>query len=121
MSINRVLNYLLAGQSEILLGFSGQVTTSSTYLKGPGGEAGDGFPLPGAARIYRIDCWDGVLLSSALGKVSASAGDRLSVYANINSGNFDVYVRINGGNSTLVATGVSANSTLMVTVHLKLI
>ena len=74
MSVNQTLNYMLAKQAELLLGFSGQVTTLSTYLKGSGGEAGDGFPLPGDARIYRIDCWDGLNLVSGTGNVSAGQG-----------------------------------------------
>ena len=93
MSINKTLNYLLAKRSEVLLNFSAQVTTFSTYLKGSGGEAGDGFPMPKNARIYRIDCWDGSLLSSNTGNVSVNQGDRISVYATINAGNFDVSVR----------------------------
>ncbi|MDP8239254.1 MAG: hypothetical protein P9X24_09195 [Candidatus Hatepunaea meridiana] len=121
MSINKTLNYMLAKQAEVLLNFSGQVTMSSTYLKGAGGELGDGFPLPKNARIYRIDCWDGTSLVSDSGDVAANQGDRLSVYANQNAGVFDVYVQINGVNSSLVATGAVNNTTLMVTVHLKLI
>ena len=121
MSINKTLNYLLAKRSDVMLNFSAQVTTSSTYLKGAGGEAGDGFPLPKNARIYRIDCWDGVLLSSSTGNVSVSQGDRISVYATINAGVFDVCVRVNGVNTALLAVGLAANSTLMVTVHLKMI
>ena len=102
---------MLAKQAEMLLSFSGQVTTSSTY----------GFPLPKDARIYRIDCWDGLNLVSKTANVSASQGERISVYAAFNAGNFDVSVRINGVNTTLTATGLAASSTLMVTVHLKLL
>ena len=121
MSINKTLNYLLTKRAEILLSYSGQVTTSSVYLKGAGGEAGDGLPLPRAARIYRIDCWDGTLLWSGTGNISVDQGERVSVYANQNAGVFDVYVRIDGINTALVATGVTNNSTLMVTVHLRLV
>jgi len=121
MSINKTLNYLLAKRADVVMCFSAQVTTSSTYLKGAGGEAGDGFPLPRDARLYRIDCWDGISLFSDTGSVSVNQGDRISVYATINAGNFDVAIRVNGINSALVATGVAANATLMVTLHSKMI
>lgn len=121
MAINKTLNYLLAKQSEVLLCFSGQVTTSSNYLKGSGGEAGDGFPLPKNVCIYRIDCWDGASLASSTGSISASQGDRLSVYATQNAGNFDVSVRLNGVDTSLAAAGLLSNATLMATVHLKML
>jgi len=121
MSINRTLNYLLAKRAEGMICFSAQVTTSSTYLKGPGGEAGDGFPLPRGARIYRIDCWDGTVLTSDTGNESASQGDRLSVYAAYGSGSFTVTVRINGVDTSIKVTSISSGVTLMVTVYFKLI
>ena len=121
MAINKTLNYLLAKQSEVLLCFSAQVATTSIYLKGSGGEAGDGFPLPRNARIYRIDCWDGTSLVSDTGNVSVNQGQRVSVYAAYNAGSYDVKVRVNGADSALVASGLLANSTLMATVHLKMI
>ena len=121
MAINRTLNYLLAKQSEVLLCFSAQVVTTSIHLKGSGGESGDGFPLPKNARIYRIDCWDGTNLVSDTGNVTINQGQRVSVYAVYNAGNFDVKVRVNGVNSELSAAGLLANATLMATVHLKLI
>jgi len=121
MSINKTLNYLLAKRADILLCFSAQVTTSSTYLKGSGGEAGDGFPLPRAARIYRIDCWDGTVLVSSSGNITVSQGERLSVYAVASGGNFNVTLRINGINTTLAANGAGMNTTLWVTVHLQFI
>jgi len=105
----------------MLLCFSDAVTTSSTYLKGAGGQGGDGFPLPQNARIYRIDCWDGSGILSGSGNIAAAQGDRISLYAQVNGGNFDVYVRINGVNSTLVAAGLSQNSSLYATVHIQLI
>ncbi len=101
--------------------FSTQVTTVSTYLKGPGGEAGDGLPLPRDARIYRIDCWDGTVLTSDTGNESASQGDRLSVYAAYSAGSFTVTVRVNGVDTAIEVTGISSGVTLMVTVYFKLI
>ena len=121
MAINKTLNYMLAKQSEVLLCFSAQVVTTSIYLKGSGGEAGDGFPLPKKAHIYRIDCWDGTNLISDTDNISANQGQRVSVYAAYNSGSFDVKVRVNGIDTALITTGLLANSTLFATVHLKMI
>ena len=121
MSINHTLNYLLARRSGHLLCFSEQVTTYSTYLKGAGGESGDGWPLPASARIYRIDCWDGTLLVSGTGNVNAGQGDRISLWAEAGSSVFKIFVRINGVNTSLNASGAAQNATLMVTVHLQLI
>ncbi len=121
MSLNRTLSYLLSKRQETMLCFSEAVTTAATYLKGAGGQAGDGIPLPKDARIYRIDCWDGTSLKSEIGNESVSQGDRLSLYAQVNGGIFDVYVRINGINTTLVATGVLQNTTLMASVHVQFV
>ncbi len=121
MSINHTLNYLLARRSEFLLCFSAELTTYSAYLKGAGGEQGDGFPMPKPVRAYRIDCWDGSILVSGTGNVTADQGDRLSVCAFENAGFFDVYLMINGVDTTLIAAGAAQNATLMVTVHLQLV
>ncbi len=121
MSINKTLNYLLTQKQETLICFSAQVTTVSTYLKGSGGEAGDGFPMPQKARIYRIDGWDGSNLKSKSDNVVFNQGERLSVYATASGLNFDVEVRNNGVGTALVASGTNQNCTLWVTVHLKLI
>lgn len=120
MSLNNTLSYLLSKRQEMLLCFSDAVTTASTYLKGAGGQAGDGFPLPYDARIYRVDCWDGSGVQSGSGNISASQGDRVSLYAQANGSNFDVYVRINGINTTLVAAGLAQNTTLYATAHIQL-
>jgi len=121
MSINKTLNYLLTQKQETLICFSAQVTTASTYLKGPGGEAGDGFPMPRKARVYRIDCWDGSSLISKSDNVLFNAGERLSIYATTTGLNFDVAVFNNGVSTALVASGTNQNCTLWVTVHLKLL
>ena len=121
MSINNALNYLLNQRHECLFAFSAPVTTLSTYLNGPGGVAGDGFPMAGAARIYRIDCWDGSNLVSGTENIKFSQGERLSVYATASGLNFNVSVRKNGIDTLLVANGTAQNCSLYVTVHLKLL
>jgi len=118
--INQTLNYLLARRREMLICFSGAVTTAATYLKGGGGEAGDGLPLPRAGRILRIYCWDGTNLVSGTGNVSVTQGQRLSVHATPSGGNFNLTVRVNGAATALMATGAGQNSTLFVTVLVQL-
>lgn len=120
MSINKSLNNLLAKRSKTIVSFSAQVTTSSTYLAGPGGQAGDGVPLPQDARIYGIECWDGMANLNGIDNISVSKGDRVSVYATYNAGSFDVKVRVNGIDSALLVSGAQSNSTLMVSVLLQL-
>jgi len=121
MTLNHTLCHLLARRHEQMLCFSRQLTSGPQYLKCAGGESGDGLPLPKAARIYRLDCWDGVTLFSAVGNVSASQGSRISVYASPNGGVYDLTVRINGVDTALRATGIAPGATLLVTVHLQLI
>ena len=120
MAINKTLNYLLAKRSESLLCFSDSVSTLSTYLKGAGGQSGDGFPLPKNGRIFRVDCWDGSQLVSASGNVAVSQEQRISVYANYVLTAFDVEIHVNGVSTTLKATGAGSNTNLYVTVHLQM-
>ncbi len=121
MSINQTLNYLSSRRCEALVCFSGTVTTTTVDLKGAGGEPGDGWALPRAARIHRIDCWDGGSLKSGTGNVSAAQGDRIGVRAVASDGAFDVKLLLNGSLSGLAATGAAKNSSLKVTVHITLI
>ncbi|MBT3231511.1 MAG: hypothetical protein HN356_01720 [Calditrichaeota bacterium] len=121
MSINKTFNYLLTQKQETIICFSAQVTTGSTYMKGPGGEAGDGFPMPRKARVYRVDCWDGSTLKSKSDNVVFNQGERLSVYVTDTGLNYDVAVRNNGVVTALVASGTNQNCTLWVTVHLRLV
>ena len=121
MSGNSLISSLDRDRSDVIMNFSGQVTTSSTYLAGSGGQAGDGLPLPCDARIYRVDCWDGAISVNNAGNLKVSQGDRISVYANSTGGAFDVKVRVNGIDTAMVAVGVNINSTFFVSVHLQLL
>jgi hypothetical protein len=118
MQINNTLNHLLARRSEVLLPFSGAVTTASTYLKGAGGETGDGFPLPKGGKIVGLNVWDGVTHKSGTDEIVFSAGDRISLYAAYNAPVFTATVRINGVDTTLIASSLAANSTYMAHIHL---
>lgn len=119
--INDTLNYLLAKRSVLLLNFAGEVTTSSEYLKGSGGGAGDGYIIPRPALISRLDCWDGSLSASDEDKIKISPGDRISLYAESDTGSFSVVLRINGVSTQLAVSGLSINSTLFATLTLTLI
>jgi len=121
MSVNNTLNYLKAQQKEHILMFSSALTTASQYLRGGGGEAGDGFPLPRRGAIVRLDVWDGSTLKSAEGDIEIAQGERLALWAEYGTSAFDIYVRIDGMNTTLMASGLSANSTLMATVQVVLL
>jgi hypothetical protein len=92
MTINATLDYLKSEQSIIVLCFSDAVTTVDKYLKGAGGIADDGFPLPFPGVILAIQVYDGSDLSSTKGNVEFSADDRISVYAVYDLGEFTVYV-----------------------------
>jgi len=120
LTLNHTLNYILAKRKEFLLPFSAQVTTASTYLKGGGGEAADGWPVPRAGKIVGLQVWDGLALNEAAGEVSIAAGDRLSLYALYGGTTFTVYARINGVNTTLGAATVAPNATLVATLNLIL-
>ncbi len=119
MSINKTLNYLLARQGDTALGFGATLTTASSYLNGPGGTAGDGFPMPRAGRVTRLDVWDGAVPLVGTDNVSFIAGDRLSVYATAGAGVFDISLRVNGVDTTLVALGAAMNATLYAVIDVK--
>lgn len=118
MFINETLNYILARRADILLPFSAAVTTASTYLKGAGGEAGDGLPLARGGKAVGIEVWDGANRKSATAEISLTAGDRVSLYANYGTTDFTVKLRVNGLDTTLAASGVAANTTLYAALHI---
>jgi len=118
LTINETLNYLLAKRTELVVLFSAQVTTGSTYLKGGGGEAGDGWAMPRSGKLVAVDVWDGTMRHSDTDEIAFAAGDRISVYASYGGTNFAVTVRINGVDTALSATNVLPNTTLFATLNL---
>lgn len=120
MSVNKSLNYLKSEQSIIVLPFSDSVVTTSKYLKGAGGIAGDGFAMPYSGLILSIQVYDGTNLHKASNSVEFSADDRISVHANYMGSSFNVYVRKNGVNSIVFVTGVPGSVNLMVTVTCRI-
>jgi hypothetical protein len=119
--VNNTLCYLLARVPISTMGFSGHVATSSMYLSGPGGQAGDGFPLPRDGYLTAIYLWDGTKLAFDTGSVAFTAGTRLSVYCQSAGSNFSVRVRLNGSSSGLEATEIPFNANLMATVEFALL
>ncbi len=120
MPLNSTENYLRDRQKCVLLSFADAVATSDRYLKGSGGAAGDGYPLPAPGKILRLYVYDDSSMHSSVVESSFNAGDRLSVYADYESPWFQVNVRINGVNSDTYCSQVSANSTLKVSVLVRL-
>ncbi|MBU0518825.1 hypothetical protein KKA00_00160 [bacterium] len=120
MPLNTTENYLRARQKTTMMNFTDSVATADRYLKGPGGLAGDGYPLPAPGKIQLISVYDGVNTLSDNTETSFDAGDRISVIAIYEAPYFQVTVRINGSNSSTYVSLIGANTTLAVSVMLRL-
>jgi hypothetical protein len=118
---NSTQNYLLANTPLSTICFSGTTDTSSIYLNGPGGIAGDGLPLPRRGFLTGFTLWDGSLVRSDADKVSFNSGDRLSVYCQNTGTDSTVKVRLNGVSTSLQITAVPYNSTLQAVVEFMLV
>jgi len=117
---NTTLNYLFATRPLCVLGFSGTTATSSVHLAGPGGQSGDGFPMPRDGILTGLRVWDGSSGYHDLGSVSFSAGDRVCVYCQTTGSDFTVKVRLNGISTVLQTPSVPHNSTLFAVVEFTL-
>lgn len=115
------LSYLFARSPISTLGFSGVTGTTSIHLYGPGGQAGDGFPLPRDGVLTRLELWDGSTRRYDTDEISLAVGDRLAVYCQSTGTNFTVKVRINGVSTTLQVENVPFNSTLFAVVEFSLL
>lgn len=122
MSLNVTSCYLEARISMSPLCFSETVTTSNTFMSGPGGLSGDGFPMPMGGRISTLSVYDGSTLREVSSLLEFDAGDRISLYATYNAGttSFTISVVINGVLSPLQITNVSQNANLFATVIVHL-
>jgi hypothetical protein len=116
-----MLGYLFGRAPISTMGFSGAVASSSVHLKGAGGEAGDGFPLPRSGVLTGLQVWDGSTLRFDTDEISCSGGDRLSIFCQNAGTDFNVTVRVNGASTSLQAAGVPYNSTLYVVVEFTLL
>ncbi len=118
---NETHSYLLANTPLSTMGFSAKTGTTSVYLNGPGGEAGDGFALPRRGYLTGITLWDGSLLRTDIDKIAFDSGDRLSVYCQSSGLDFTVKVRLNGASTTLQIPGVAFNATLKAVIEFMLV
>ena len=118
---NQTHNYLLANTPISTMGFSGTTGTSSIYLNGPGGVAGDGFALPRRGYLTGFTLWDGSVVRSDAAKISFDSADRLSVYCQNTGTDFTVKVRLNGVSTSLQTTGVPHSLTLQAVVEFMLV
>jgi hypothetical protein len=119
MPLNATENYLRNRQDHVMINFAGTVATSSTYLSGPGGAPGDGYPVPAPGKVVRMYTWDGANLRTTTIQTSLNAGDRLSVYALYDSPYFLLTLRVNGSDSGTYCTQVSSNATLRVSLLVR--
>jgi hypothetical protein len=120
MPLNPTENYLRDRRNCTLLNFADAVTTSSRYLKGAGGYAGDGYSMPAPGKVLRLYVYDGTNVRTSTVESSFDAGDRLSVMAEYDQPWFDVFVRVNGNNSSTYSDQVQPNSTLRASVLVRL-
>ena len=116
-----MLAYLFGRSPVSTMCFSGAVTSSSVHLKGAGGEAGDGFPLPKSGVLTGLLVWDGAVRRYDTDEISFAAGDRLSLYCQSTGSNFTITVRLNGSSTVLQVSGVPYNSSLFAVVEFVLL
>jgi len=119
MTVNKTLNYLKSEQSIVVLPFGDAVVISDKHLKGAGGLAGEGYPMPYHGCILAIDVYDGTSVHSDTGEIKFSAGDRISVYAVYDVASFTVYAQKNGINTAVFVSSVAGNTDLFATVTVK--
>ncbi len=120
MALNTAAAYIMAKKSRIPLFFSKTVTTTTVYLNGPGGAAGDGFYLPADSLVYGFSVYDGNVRHTALNTVEIEQNHRICLHAKYDgsSGSYTVYLRVDDENSDVYVTGVDPNTTLYATVDL---
>ncbi|RPH95492.1 hypothetical protein EHM69_04280 [candidate division KSB1 bacterium] len=119
--LNTTLSYLFARAPISTMGFSGVTQTASLYLNGPGGQAGDGFPLPRNGFLTGLRIWDGTTTRTDTDEIAVLAGDRIAVFCQNVGPSFTVRVRVNGTSTSLQVMAVPLNSTLFVTVEFILL
>ncbi len=122
MSLNLTAAWLEAKLTPAMLHFSATVTTNNTFLNGPGGESGDGFPMTSAGVVRSLSIWDGSTLHTAELDVSFDAGDRFAlsaIYAT-SPQTYTVALLRNYVTMPLYIGGLPPNSTFFVTLHLLL-
>ncbi|MCB2198537.1 hypothetical protein KQI63_03980 [bacterium] len=122
MSHNQTSIWLDARQSVCILPFSKSVATSSAWLNGPGGVAGDGVPMPVAGLLRGLTVFDGYTVRAENGEVAFEAGDRLAVYATYDGGSglFSLAVVLNATPTSIVVGSVASSTSLFATLDMLL-
>lgn len=115
------LSYIFARSPISTMAFSGVTASSSIHLNGPGGQAGDGFPMPRDGVLTGLQLWDGSTRRFDTDEISFAAGDRLAVYCQNAGASFTVKVRFNGVSTALQIEGVPFNSSLLAVVEFSLL
>jgi hypothetical protein len=120
MPLNATETLLRERRDRALINFQGAVTSSDRYLTGPGGYAGDGYPMPAPGKILRLYVYDGTNVQTTDVESSFNAGDRLSLLAHYDQPYFAVWAQINGSNSNTVCSLVLPGTTLRASLLIRL-
>jgi len=116
MPLNITASYLESLVSPGMLCFSAQLGTTSQYLLGPGGQGGDGIPIPWDGKIVGLRVTNTVNQISSTAEIPMSKGDRIALYANYTVGNtYTITLILNGFASVLEVNNIPQNSTVMAT------
>ena len=118
---NSTQNYLLANTPLSNICFSGTTGTTSVYLNGPGGVAGDGIPMSRRGWLTQLCLWDGNTLRNDINQISFNSGDRVSLYCQNTGTDFTLKVRVNGVSTSLQIASVPHNSTLQAVLEFMLV
>ena len=118
--MNLTHTLLLASRPLNMICFSGAVTNQSVYLNGPGGQAGDGFPLPRRGYLTALHLWNGTTHLFDTNEIVFNSGERIAIYCQSTGSDFTVKVRVNGTSTALEISNVPFNATLFATVELQL-
>ena len=92
--MNLTHTFLIASRPLNTMSFSAAVTNQSLYLNGPGGEAGNGYPLARRGYITALHLWDGTTYRYDTDEIAFQMGDTLAVYCQNAGSDFDVKVRL---------------------------
>lgn len=120
MSFNTTVAWLDAQRHAQLLFFAGDVTTVSGYLSGPAGTGEEGVPVGLYGRAVTLFVYDGTTTRSVSTDLVLSPTDRISMYADYDSGTFKVVTILNGSETALASSGNDCNTTLTATLVLDL-
>ncbi len=122
MSLNLTACWLEAKLTASMIQFSASVGTTNIYLKGPGGQSGDGFPLPNGGLIRSLTIWANGTLYTATADIPFNEGDRIAIAGVYNPvpATFTWAIVKNGASVPLALDGLPPSTTYFATVELLL-